>query len=179
MQHADYPEVSDDFGHWLAGFIDGEGCFSITYNGGRGNHSMRCQFRIALRSDDTPLLEECQRVTGLGTVYQQAGRGTDNPSAMWHVAHKSDAARLIELLDRFALRSKKARDYMIWREGVRIRNSRSGGRGSRPDVELRARLEALRLRLMEGRKWRPHDSVLVLEVLEVHAVAPGDELALF
>lgn len=178
MQQREYPEIPDDFGYWLAGFIDGEGCFSISYNGARLNRSMRCQFRIALRSDDTLLLAECSRMTGLGTVYQQAAReGNANPSSMWHVAHKSDTARLIELLDRFPLRSKKARDYAIWREAVRIRNGRR--RSNRHDADLRAQLEGLRRQLMEGRRWRDHDSVVALEVGEMDAIAAGGDMTLF
>ena len=179
MQTRIYPEVSDDFGHWLAGFIDGEGCFSVSYNGQRQRYpSLKCTFRIALRSDDTPLLEECRRQTGLGVVYRQRPFANQkwNPSAMWHVAHKSDSARLIEILDRFPLRSKKARDYAVWREAVIVRNSR---RGTRYDAAITAQLEELRIRLMEGRKWQEHDSVLVPEPSKLYAVTARSDVALF
>lgn len=33
MPAADYPDVPPHFGHWLAGFIDGEGCFGIRKSG--------------------------------------------------------------------------------------------------------------------------------------------------
>lgn len=121
MQHADYPEVPDDFGHWLAGFIDGEGCFQIVRNG--TGFAMR--FAITLRDDDRPLLTEIQTRTGLGKIYARrvtnANVSGANPTVIWNVARKADILRLVTLLDRYPLRGKKMLDFIIWREAVLYR----------------------------------------------------------
>lgn len=55
--------VGPEFGNWLAGFTDGEGCFTVEAYRGRASHS--CSFTIALRVDDKSILDECQLRTGL------------------------------------------------------------------------------------------------------------------
>jgi hypothetical protein len=109
--------LSDDgFGHWLAGFADGEGCFNIARN---GNGSMFCQFRIQVRSDDEPILLEIQRRTGLGRltkVYKNRGA---NPSVIWYVSSKAECLALVELFETYPLRAKKQRDFEIWARAVR------------------------------------------------------------
>jgi hypothetical protein len=57
--------IDPGFGHWFAGFVDGEGCFLIT----RVGKSYRCIFSLHLRGDDRPILEEIHRNLGIGTVW--------------------------------------------------------------------------------------------------------------
>lgn len=57
--------------HYIVGFVDGEGCFSITIN--RNNHRLpevRLIFEIELREDDEPILREIQQVLGCGNIYR-------------------------------------------------------------------------------------------------------------
>jgi hypothetical protein len=108
------------FGHWLAGFIDGEGCFQIVRQSGPGTVGFFCQFDISVRADDVAILREAQARTGLGTVKSLTPRGVKawNPSARWICKSKADAVGLCELLDTYPLRAKKAADYAVWREAV-------------------------------------------------------------
>jgi hypothetical protein len=39
---------------------------------------------------------------------------------VWIITKRAELGRLIEILDTYPLRAKKARDYAIWREAVRI-----------------------------------------------------------
>ncbi|MDR5729466.1 MAG: LAGLIDADG family homing endonuclease [Terriglobia bacterium] len=105
--------AADGFGHWVAGFIDGEGCFYITE--GQGSH--RCVFRLKLRADDGPILHEIVRRTGLGYVKEFTPRSA-RPQCEWYVVSKSDAAAPVRFLERFPLRAKKSRDFAIWRAAV-------------------------------------------------------------
>jgi LAGLIDADG endonuclease len=69
MQLIDHQVPLDPgFGHWLAGFADGEGCFLMGKN---GNGTMFCSFRIALHHEDEPILQEIRQQTGLGNVIVQ------------------------------------------------------------------------------------------------------------
>lgn len=115
MRDEHYPEIPDDFGHWLAGFADGEGCF---YIGSRQGSRWLCSFRIRLRFDDAPILEEIQARTGLGRLSRIERRGDANPECSWVVHRKRDIQRLVEVFDAFPLRAKKRRDYVIWREAA-------------------------------------------------------------
>jgi hypothetical protein len=117
MQHAQYPDLPDDFGHWLAGFIDGEGSFVILRPTTGNRWSLR--FQLTLRADDLPIIEEIHRRTGLGIVFVRGPYGKNpNPDAIWLVNKIAHMRRLVEIFDRYPLRAKKARDFAIWREGV-------------------------------------------------------------
>ena len=143
--------ISDEFGHWLAGFIDGEGCFHIKRVGGDGG-SFICTFIIGLRQDDRPILEEIRERTGLGSLYvtRRGGRA----QVRWEVARKDECVRLAELLQVYPLRAKKARDLAIWVEALRAwqlvvaRRRADWGRMR----EMKAQLEA-------GRVLAPDSSV--------------------
>jgi hypothetical protein len=110
--------IDDAFGHWLAGFIDGEGSFTIT--AGRGRGSAVCALSLGLRDDDRPILDDIACTTGLGRVFNHHRSGTSRPRAVWKVYSRPDCAALVNLLDRYPLRAKKARDYAIWREAVGV-----------------------------------------------------------
>lgn len=141
-----YPELPPDFGHWLAGFIDGEGCFSIQL-GGKGRGGPAPRFTLGLRDDDRSILEEIVRRTSIGKLYIE----TKRPVVRWWVGRRSDLAALVRLLDAFPLRAKKLRDYAIWREAVVVYCEMQGygdGNGDRGAAltEIAERLKAVRER---------------------------------
>jgi hypothetical protein len=144
MQREPYSIVPADFGHWLAGFIDGEGCFMIGVKAG----TPTCWFQLCVRADDAAIIREIAATTGLGKVYGLVANGTSRPQVIWTVNPKHDCWRLVELLDRYPLRAKKAADFAIWREAIRT------WRG--PRGELRnARLRGLMRQLRDGRAYEP------------------------
>ena len=117
----------DPFGHWLAGFIDGEGSFAIPCHPNRNKHApgqptYGCAFEIKLRDDDAPVLAEIAEWAGFGRLSGRTSRADckldEKPQAMWTVRSKIECAALVDLLDRYPLRAKKARDYAVWREAV-------------------------------------------------------------
>jgi hypothetical protein len=62
-------EIDADFANWFAGFVDGEGCFSVHKKNVNGFESYDCQFSITLRADDKPIILEIQKhLGGIGSV---------------------------------------------------------------------------------------------------------------
>ena len=125
-----------DFGNWLAGFIDGEGCFQVSY----ARKYWSCRFTIQLRSDDAPILEMIQSETGLGKIYVY------EPAAVWRVTKRSDCSALVELLDEHSLRAKQTEVFKLW--AIAVRGWQRSKRGDEvwPQVagECAAGIKALR-----------------------------------
>lgn len=108
------PEIDVQWMNWLAGFIDGEGCFLIHAKEGCPS------FALALRADDSAIIEEIQAKLEVGKVYgtKPAGRNS-NPKTTYTICGVACWV-LCQLLDRAPLRAKKSRDYAIWRRAVVI-----------------------------------------------------------
>ena len=185
MQHKQYPAVPDDFGHWLAGFIDGEGCFGIT----RKPHidsriTYACLLGISLRDDDADILHEIQARTGCGNLTfrprrRTGGRNFDTkPGVHWNVHNRHDCMRIDELLTRFPLRAKKARDFAIWHEALRVWAQTVRGFSARGGVNVARwrRMAELKETLTRTRAYQ--GSVLVPEVGQMNAVTAGDNMTL-
>jgi hypothetical protein len=109
--------VSPEFGNWVAGFADGEGCFWVN-NHKRDQHF--CGFRIKLRVDDEAILEEIRDALGIGTMCYPTFRpvGNSNPAVCWQVQSRPECLDLVNFFDKYPLRTKKREVYLIWREAV-------------------------------------------------------------
>ena len=110
--------LEDGFGHWLAGFVDGEGCFLIQKN--HGIYSPR--FTLALREDDRAILDEIAQRVGFGRVghyHAPSMKAVGKPGrVVWEVYRKADALALTRIFDACPLRAKKAADFAVWRRAV-------------------------------------------------------------
>jgi hypothetical protein len=130
---------------WLAGFADGEGCFAAyraKHSGGR--IYIQPRFIILLRADDLEVLEQLRDAIG-GTIrFNRTPR--EHPAAVWEVRDKAALNRLVAYFDRFPLRAKKGRDFLIWRRIVRLYIARGGT----ADLDER---DTLRLALVDGRAY--------------------------
>lgn len=156
-------DIDAAFGNWLAGFIDGEGCFSIGINNYR-RPSLR--FDISVRLDDAAILGEIHEQIGIGKLIERPARyasmAAGKPQLVWRVQKREECWRLRQLLDKYPLRAKKKRDYAIWRlalEDMRDHVLPSGPRNGVANPEDDAYLER-----MEGyrdalRKIRQYDVV--------------------
>lgn len=153
--------VDDAFGHWLAGFIDGEGCFTIVRYRKNTSDQFGTRFALKLRDDDRVVLEEIYERVGVGSLVPDRHRGVTRPGGkpalVWKLQSKATCMALVEILDKYPLRSKKARDYAIWREAVITWNampslgrSRQGG-GTHP-LDW-TRMERFYSALIEVRKY--------------------------
>lgn len=125
-----------EVGGYLAGLADGEGSFVIA----RTPHAHRCEFAIHIRADDRPLLEWCRETTGLGAIYtgRRVKQGGDQPSVRWSITRRAECVALVSIFEQYPLRSKKARDFVLWADAVRCWTRKDFGRMAELYVALRA-----------------------------------------
>jgi hypothetical protein len=76
------PPLSSADGHFLAGLLDAEACFTIVPN--NGMTTWRCEMALSMRLDEADLLIALGRSTGIGHVTAQRARGNSKPLATWH-----------------------------------------------------------------------------------------------
>jgi hypothetical protein len=156
----------DAFGHYLAGFTDGEGCFGLNVHTYNYSPVVRpcAAFTINLRADDIPILRLIRSYFGFGTITRGSFNKTTRKN-QWTFRVTTVSllvSSVIPHFERFPLRAKKSRDFLIWREGVVfiqqvITSPRVGRPGkSQPQHWTRERLEhflLIRARLKEQRQY--------------------------
>ena len=110
-------------GAYVAGFIDGEGSFSISI----GKHKtlsrgleVRPEFEIELRADDREILERIVISIGCGRIYDCS---YERYGWYPHVKYKVTSTREMEeilfpFLDSNPLQAKKAKSYVLFKEIV-------------------------------------------------------------
>lgn len=139
------PDLSPDFGYWFAGLTDGEGTFVIVVD----KKAMSARFALRLRRDDRPTLEYIQATLGFGKLYDiddpngKAVARNGKPNSVYHLNNIKECDALATVFERFPLRSKKAHDFQIWSEAVRLMLK---GHTSREEIGMYAeRLKSDRL----------------------------------
>lgn len=125
---------------WLTGLFDGEGCFTITYEK-RPPSSYHVRAAVSLRADDWQTLKFAMELTGVGRLRYKgkvsATRPGSNPALVWEVSRLDDCLHLAEgLTSGGGLRSKKARDFAIWRKALGLIDEHGGGIHSPASAEL-------------------------------------------
>lgn len=110
-------------GDYIAGFVDGEGCFSLNLR--RDRHLDRKIYReyfywkpafsIVLDKSDRAILEKIKDTLGCGKIWESG------PGAQFHVQNINDLSeKVIPFFDHYTLRAKKLEDYQAWREAISI-----------------------------------------------------------
>lgn len=153
----DGEQVDPAFLHWFAGFVDGEGCFSVHRKVVNGCEVFDCQFSITLRADDRPILERIHRTLGMGTLSKPGAHrtGKDNPKARYSISRKAHCLRLRDLLRAFPLRAKKAKDLELWSDALDAWVEHEPGESWDDVAEARSLLMASRAYAEEGIRVDP------------------------
>ena len=120
------------FGDYLSGLTDGEGYFVLVLDKERISRSW-AQYGMNLRCDDLSILKQIRAFLRCGSVKIRRGSG-QNPQAVYSVTRTHDLTNIIiPFFTSHPLRAKKARDFIIWKEGIRvlhrIRSKPRTGRG--------------------------------------------------
>lgn len=147
---------------WAAGFLDGEGCFTIEVKRYRDSRKqdryLRPRLAVQVRRDDEVALRRLQEaIETPGYFYRRKARKVSTYGSVskpttecaWHCM--DDVKAVVKLLDEYPLLGKKARDYAIWRKAVLIYTNTE-----RPSRERQEALEPLREVLMESKKYKAH-----------------------
>jgi hypothetical protein len=113
---------------WFSGFLDGEGYFQIAWD--KRDNTTRCALTVTLREDDKDIIDEIREKLMCGRVfyiaYNHARNNGSHSCNQWRwVVRNVDHCinTIIPLLDRYPLRTKKARDYEIWRKAAFLAHS--------------------------------------------------------
>lgn len=110
-------------GAYVAGFIDGEGSFSISI----GKHAtlkrgleVRPEFEIELRDDDREILERICVTIGCGRIYDCSyERYGWYPHAKYKVTSTREMEEILfPFLDAHPLQAKKAKSYVLFKDIV-------------------------------------------------------------
>lgn len=136
--------------HYVSGFIDGEGSFSISI----GKHKtlkrgfeVRPEFEIELRKDDQEILERILITIGIGRIYDCSyDRYGWFPHAKYKITSIWDLKEyLFPFLDKYPLQAKKAKSYILFREIVLMicEKKHLSDEGFNKVVKLRESLRAL------------------------------------
>lgn len=124
------PLQREGFADWLTGFVDGDGYFQATFrSNGTGRSGLKhAKFGISLRSDDSGILKQIREFLGCGKIYHV--KANENPTPGFEnskgqtkleVDHLTDLTNIvIPLFEKHPLRSKKAKDFDVWKRLVRL-----------------------------------------------------------
>ena len=135
---------------YVAGFIDGEGSFSISI----GRHKtlkrgfeVRPEFEIELRADDREILERILITIGCGKIYDCS---YERYGWFPHVKYKVTSIKIMKeilfpFLDKNPLQAKKAKSYKLFRKIVLMVCAKEhlSDKGFNTIITLRDKLRAL------------------------------------
>jgi len=121
-------------GDYIAGFVDGEGCFALTFRKDtkynvtnskpREYYYWGVQFAIVLRSDDVHVLELIKEKIGCGSItYTKNGA-----QVRYSVQNTKDLLeKVVPFFRQYKLIAKKALDFDLWSQAVEILNKHKNG----------------------------------------------------
>lgn len=167
----------DAFGHWLSGFVDGEGCFLLHMRRYKDCHTQvpQANFQIKLRADDEPILRQMQSYWQCGGITFHAEQCRPHSKTCNMVMFRVKQYELlisviIPHFEKFPLRAKKALDFAFWKDAVafaaviskrkqRGRQGRlGGGTISKWDHDERQHFKSLINQLIETRRFKSDKS---------------------
>ena len=112
-------------GDYIAGFIDGEGCFALKFRrdkkirGGTTKEYFywRAEFAIVLREDDQEILYEIKKMLSCGSI-NKTKNGEQVRYSVQGIKELND--KIIPFFIKHPLRAKKRLDFNLWAEAIKI-----------------------------------------------------------
>ncbi len=107
--------------HWLIGFIDAEGCFSVTLHRRKLKWQVLPKFIIGLHSRDEDLLKNIKLYFNYGNIF----RSKSKESITFIVCDMNSINNiLIPHFDKYPLITQKLKDYLYWKDIIRLMNKK-------------------------------------------------------
>lgn len=104
--------------YYLVGLVDGEGCFSITFNRHKNNRTeVRLIFEIELREDDKEILERVKETLECGNLYYLDYKRYRKwrPHYKYKVSNLEDIVqKLIPFFNKYPLQAKKRKSFEVF-----------------------------------------------------------------
>lgn len=112
-------------GDYVAGFIDGEGCFVIVVSKHKTTklrRDARVSFQIEVRDDDREIIESIQKTLGCGRIYHLSyERYGWKPHVKLMVSRINDlVTKIIPFFARYPLRAKKKHSFELFCQAVSV-----------------------------------------------------------
>ena len=107
---------------YITGFVDGEGCFSISiFKDSRRLTGWQVKpiFSISLHNKDINLLEAIQRTFNVGKIYKH---GID--SIQYRVSSLNDLQVITDHFDKYPLITQKQADYILFKQAINLINNK-------------------------------------------------------
>jgi len=156
-------------GDYVAGFVDGEGCFYLTYRSeiryerpGKPKYfRWTPYFAINLRQDDKEILEKIRNTLSCGNIYL-LNRRDGEKLAQFIIQNMDDLySKILPFFEKYTLRAKKRHDFELWKKALKImyNNKKHKMRCSPEDNKkllfIREEMRAYKSKLARGYKNSP------------------------
>ncbi|KKS24125.1 MAG: hypothetical protein A2736_01645 [Candidatus Yanofskybacteria bacterium RIFCSPHIGHO2_01_FULL_41_27] len=112
-------------GDYVAGFVDGEGCFYLTYRsemrheraGSPTYFRWTPYFAINIRADDREILEKIKNLLNCGHIYLLK----EGSMAHYIIQNMDDLfKKILPFFNKYPLRAKKRYDFELWSQALKI-----------------------------------------------------------
>lgn len=148
---------------YIAGLIDGEGCFGL----GIWKGHIRMDFHIGMRADSLPLLKQVRHTIGVGTFHHVDNTGYDyrkqgssapskmNPAVQYCIGRQEDMLAFAEWCDDIPLREKQ-QQFKIWRDALHFyvkHNNGKRGRGRQTREWVKNKMKEYVYKIKKARSY--------------------------
>ena len=115
--------------HYLAGLVDGEGCFSVSFNNHKNNRlvEVRLLFEIELREDDKEILERVKEALQCGNIYHLTYERYRKwrPHYKYKVSNIKDISeKIIPFFRKYPLQAKKKYSFELFSKVAELINKK-------------------------------------------------------
>jgi len=117
-------EFIPQWGSWFAGFVAGNGRFSINKgNEDNPRDNYRCKFELGCPPRDRHILDEVHDTLELGSIIEEPvtlkGDYTGRFQTRLQVDIIEECAEIVQVFEQYPLRTQKQASFDIWKEAVR------------------------------------------------------------
>ncbi len=107
---------------WIAGFVDGEGCFHVAINKQPKmtlGYQVLPEFRVVQHKRDMDILERMRMSLGVGRIKRNHGDRFE-----LRVRGSKELNRIVEFFDAYPLQTKKRQDFELFKEIIFLMNDK-------------------------------------------------------